>query len=821
MIDTKDFNFNNFETQFDFKGFLYKLFGYWKWFLLSLLLCFIVAYQINIRKEKIYQLESSITLKEKNNPFFTSNTSLVFNWGGTSDQVSNIVTEIKSRTHNELIVNKLQYYINYQKKDKYYKKDIYGSCPFKVEINKNAFQILDTEIKINIINSQEYELTINFDDSSENDINLYNYKIFKKKTITNPKNVFKKTLKFGENIKNNFIDFKIITINPEDFTFNDNQQYIVSFKDFDQTVALYQEIKGNVEKDAGGIIKISLIGKNKNRIVEYLNTTAEELIKKDLDRKNKFATNTIAFIDSSLVAMEKDLKISEIDLKNFNSKNNVITLSEGGSEISTQLLTYETEKDLISRKVAYYNNLQNYIIKNNDFSKLPAPSVAGIEDPNIVNNVTNLINMSKERSDNVYLVKNSKFYEDFDNQTNTIKKVLLENIKSAKQNLNQDLSFFNSKLNSVQSKMKALPIEQQELLKITNKADLKSNIITTFLAKKSEAQIVRAANLSDIQIIDSAKDIGIGQIGPNTSINFILALIIGLLIPFLLILLKFILDTNILNTEDITKLTKIPIIGLVGLKNTVSNLSVFEKPKSSLSESFRSIRSSLQFLYKKQMKDKSKTLMITSSVGGEGKTFCTLNLATIFALSEKKTIIVGLDLRKPKIFEDFNVDNNIGVTNYLINQSSLNEIIKTTKIPNLDIISSGPIPPNPSELIMSERMKELINELKLKYDYIILDTPPVGLVSDALELSDYADITLYIIRQNYSKKDMVKLLNNRKERGELKNLSIILNGYQNNAKYGYSYGYGYGYGNYGDGYIENENKNFIERLKSIIKKNKK
>lgn len=818
MIDTKQFNINNFESYFDFRGFLYKLFGYWKWFLISLLVCFFIAYQINIRKEKIYQLESSITLKEKNNPFFTSNTSLVFNWGGTSDQVSNLVSEIKSRTHNELIVDKLQYYINYEIQDKYNKKDIYGNCPLRVEINKNAFQILDTEIIIKIINSTSYELTINFDQIYQENISLLNYQNFKSKSISNPKSILKKNIKFGENFKNIFFDFKITLTNLEDFTINKDQEYIISFKDFNQIVALYQGIKGSIDKDAGSIIKISLTGKNKNRIVEYLNTTAEELIRKDLDRKNKFATNTISFIDSSLVAMESELKLSENDLKNFNAKNNVITLSDGGSEISSQLLSFETEKDIITRKIAYYNNLQNYITNNSDFSKLPAPSVAGIEDPNIVNNVTNLINMSKERSNNIYLVKNSKFYEDFDSKSNSIKKILLENIKSAKQNLNQDLNFFNSKLNSVQSKIKALPIEQQELMKITNKYELKSNIITTFLEKKSEAQIVRAANLTDIQVIDSAKDIGGGQIGPNTSINFFLALIIGLLFPFLLVLIKFLLDTNILNTEDIVKLTNVPIIGVIGLKNTITNLSVFEKSKSPLSESFRSIRSSLQFMYKKQMGVGCKTILITSSVGGEGKTFCSINLATIFALSEKKTIIIGLDLRKPKIFEDFNLDNNLGVTNYLINQNSLNDIIKITKIPNLDLISSGPIPPNPSELIICERMRELISELKSRYDYIILDTPPVGLVSDATELVEYADITLYVIRQNYSKKDMVKLLNNRLERGELKNLSIILNCYQNNAKYGYSYGYGYGYGNYGEGYIEKENLSFIEKIKSIIKK---
>jgi succinoglycan biosynthesis transport protein ExoP len=208
--------------------------------------------------------------------------------------------------------------------------------------------------------------------------------------------------------------------------------------------------------------------------------------------------------------------------------------------------------------------------------------------------------------------------------------------------------------------------------------------------------------------------------------------------------------------------------------------------------------------------------MLTSSVSGEGKTFCCINIATVFALSEKKTVIVGLDLRKPKIFEDFNLDNKTGIVDYLIGSKTLDQVTQPTIIPYLDVITSGPIPPNPSELIMGETMKEFMDELKKKYDYIILDTPPVGLVTDAVELSMYADVTLYVMRQNFTKKEMVTLLNNRVKREELVNVSIILNGFQNKAKYGYGHAYGYGYGAYANGYHEEE-----ESSNSLVKLFKK
>ncbi len=559
-------------------------------------------------------------------------------------------------------------------------------------------------------------------------------------------------------------------------------------------------------------------GTNKARMVEYLNATVRMLIKIQLDGKNQFANNTIRFIDSTLVAMESQLKQTGNELKTFRKDKNVYNIEAGGARISEKIMDFDVEKDEISRKIAYYNSLKTYLNNSVDYSRLPAPSVAGIEDPNVVTNVSRIIALSTQRSEMAYAVKSDKIFKDFDNQMRAVKDVLLENIATAKSSLLYDLSMINAKIGEAESTVKKLPEEQQELLKIKRKYDLNDNIYTEFLQKRNEAEIVKASNLSDIHFIDPAKDIGGGLIGPKTSVNYVLALFLGILVPLLFVFGIFFINNSIQNTDDISKLTQIPLIGVVGVNKDNVNLAVFDKPKSALSESFRAIRSSLQFLYKKQQVSGAKTLMITSSISGEGKTFCSINIATIFALSEKKTVIIGLDLRKPRLADEFNLTNQVGVVNYLIKQKSLSEITNSTQIPNLDVILSGPIPPNPSELIISEAMKELMEELKLKYDYIILDTPPVGLVSDALELVQYADVTLYIVRQNYTKKDMITLLNTRIKRGELNNTSIVLNGYENKAKYGSAYGYGYGV--YSNGYHEEEVKPGF--IKSVFNKfNKK
>ncbi|KIC03427.1 MULTISPECIES: exopolysaccharide transport family protein [unclassified Flavobacterium] len=797
MLDIKDFSIFDNQSSFDLKGFLLKIGGYWKWFLVSLIIAFAIAYQVNIRKEKIYGMETLISIKEENNPFFTSNTSLVFNWGGTSDQMSSTTTVLQSRSHNELVVDKLQYYIDYLEQGEYNLVDAYGAVPFYIAIDKSKGQLAGSLISVKFLSDNEYEIRIPFEGNS---VSLITYTNNSRSNTAVEIGEFVKKYKVGEQVSLPFLNWKLqINDNPG---FYKGKEYFIRFNDFDGTVARYRGVNVQSDERGGSILTLGMQGTNKARMVEYLNSTVKMLMKIQLDSKNQFATNTISFIDSTLVAMETQLKETGDELKSFRKGKNVYNIEEGGAKFSDKIMDFDIERDEITRKVAYYNSLKAYLKNSVDYSKLPAPSVAGIEDPNIVVNVSKLISLSTQRSEMAYAVKSDKIFKDFDNQMMAVKNVLLENIASAKASLQYDLAMVNSKIGQTESTIKKLPEEQQELLKIKRKYDLSDNIYSTFLQKRSEADIVKAANLSDIHFIDPAKDVGGGLIGPKTSVNYVLALFLGLLIPLVVILALFFINNSIQNIEDVSKQTQIPLIGVIGVSGESSSLAVFDRPKSALSESFRAIRSSLQFLYKKQQVDGAKTLMITSSVSGEGKTFCSINIATVFALSEKRTVIVGLDLRKPRLAEEFNLTNEVGVVNYLIKKKSLAEITNATKIPYLDVILSGPIPPNPSELILGETMKEFIDELKKKYDYIILDTPPVGLVSDSLELAQYSDVTLYIVRQNYTKKDMITLLNNRVKRGELTNASIVLNGFENKAKYGTTYGYG----NYSNGYHEESEK---------------
>ena len=805
MLDVKDFTFFDKQNSFDFKGFLIKTISYWKWFAVGLIIAFSIAHQVNVRKQKIYGVETTIAIQEEtNNAFFTSNTSLVFNWGGTSDKVQMIATTLKSRSHNELVVDKLQFYVDYLKQTKYFLKDVYGELPFKVVIDKNQNQLLEKFVRVKMISDDTYELTASF---PSNNVEVIRYADTKKSVITLQNKEYKGVFKVGQDVNLPFLHWKLIAL-PYDGEMTDDE-ILIRCNNFDSSVSGCMGVNVIIDEKAGSILKLAIQGNNKNRMVDLLNTTVEVLIKRQLDSKNKFAENTINFIDEQMIQMENELKNSGDDLKHFGKNNNIIDIEAGGQTYKQQLMLYDQEKDIVERKISYLNTLKNYLKNSVDFSKLPAPTVAGIEEPNINTNVAKLIALSIQRSELNYSIKGQVYFERIDNEINSVKKVLLENANSYKNALQYDLSLANQKISKIEGEISELPESKQEWLKLSRKYNLNDNIYNTFLQKRSEAAIVKAANLSDIVFIDPAKDVGGGLLGPKTSVNYVLAFFMGLIIPLILVFFIFFISNSVQNIEDISVQTQLPLIGIVGVKHSESNLSVFERPKSALSESFRAIRSSLQFLYKKQSVGGAKTLMLTSSVSGEGKTFCSLNIATVFALSEKKTIILGLDLRKPKIFDDFNIKNELGAVNYLIGEKKLEDVIQKTHVPYLDVITSGPIPPNPSELILGDSMKEMIEELKKSYDYIVLDTPPVGLVSDALELSQYCDVTLYVVRQNFTKKEMLTLLNNRTKRGELQNVSIIFNGYENKAKYGVGYGYGYGYGysygyGYGSGYHEEE-----------------
>ena len=808
-----DFEIKDQQHFFDFRGFLMKMLRYWPLFVISLCISFYIAYYINVRKETVYRLSNMISVKDDQNPFFTSNTSLTFNWGGTTDKVQTALIFLKSRSHNEKVVEELQFYISYLKQGEYNLVDVYDKTPFKVDVNNKEPQLINQKINIEFTDATHFEISLAL---TGGEGTLQNYINKEKIPVSLPQQKYKKRFELGDPIDLPYLNFRLTTTAVPAVS---GQQFQIMFRDFDSTVGQYRDLGVEQTPSGSSILTLTMSGTNKYRIVDYLNTSVNVLSKDQLERKNLFATKTIKFIDSSLADKTSELQTVQDELNQFRENNTSVGISGNEESLITKVGDLDAIQQQVEQQLQYYRNLEDYLRTRNDYSSnIPAPSLTGIGEGSISQQVSSIIALSEQRKRLAYSAKpENPVFDDLDRRINSIKTILLENISSSKQILNSQLNDVRKNIAGVESQMRKLPAEQQQLLGIQRKYNLSENTYSVFLAKRSEAGIIKSANVSDIQVIDPAKDIGGGAVGPDTKTNYVMAALAGGAIPMIVVFLLVFFDNKINNPEELKQLSEIPVLGAIGKSSSKSNLVLIDKPRSAVAEAFRAVRSSLQFIYRRLDIEGAKTVMVTSSVGGEGKTFCSMNLATVFALSERKTVLVGLDLRKPKIFADFNLKNNIGVVNYLIGDSDIDAIIQASHLPNLDIILAGPVPPNPSELLMGEQMDMLMADLKKRYDYIILDTPPVGLVADALELSAYVDATLYVIRQDYTKKGMLAHINEKYKRGEIKNMSFVLNYFRTKGRLSYGYGYGYGYGSYAKGYHENENTPKFSRIFTRIR----
>lgn len=802
----EELDFSNANSYFDFKSFVIKILSHWYWFLIFIGLGLGIAYYVSLRQLPVYKLSSLISIKDDQNPLFTnSNTSLTFNWGGQSNKMSSTVTTLKTRTHNERVVRQLQYYLKYLVEGEYQMEDAYGKTPFKITLKEDAFQLKNQLMKIKLIDDKSFEISFEIEEDVTS-LTFYNYKSEEQKSEKINFKTYADTFEIGKPIVSKYFTGQLDLLNNQS---KYNSIYYIKCLDFNSVVKQYENIDVSTEEKGGSVITLELIGENKAKMVDYLNSTSRILSKTQLNQKNLFATKTIQFIDSTLNEKARELEDFEKELNTYKLDNNILDLDSETAELKQKLIGYDLEEKNLKRQVEYLNTLQNYLLNRTSYEDPPAPSIAGITEQSIVAGVNKIVELSLERSKYQYAAKpNLPMFKDIDRQIDAAKKILQENIESSKRNLFKDIKDVKTEIREVESDVRELPANQQGLLKIERRFDISQQTYDLFLAKRNEAKLIKASNVSDIVIIDEAKDVGGGKIGPNNKLNYVMAIIFGLGLPLIYIFFIVLLDNKINTPEDIERLTQIPLIGVVG-KSKRGDKAILEQPSSLISESFRNIRTSLQFVFRNKNIEGSKTILVTSSVSGEGKTFTAINMASVLALSGKKTVLLGLDLRRPKIHKTFDVDKEKGISNFISGNLPYSELIQSSSYTNLDIITSGTIPPNPSELLIGEQMDNFMQKLKQDYDFIILDTPPIGLVSDALNIINYADATIYLIRQHYTKKGMLGLINTKIQKGEIHNVNLVFNYYRAKQRYGYNYGYGYGYGTYGKGYLKKEKSNSL------------
>jgi len=423
----------------------------------------------------------------------------------------------------------------------------------------------------------------------------------------------------------------------------------------------------------------------------------------------------------------------------------------------------------------------------------------GVSDPLLVGLVTRFAELQQKRKQIAFSVnENRSQLEMQDKELEDARAALRENVSSAINQLQLSIDNVNSNISKVEKELGRLPGTERRLIGIQRKFDLNNSVYTYLLERRAEAGIAKASQITDNRIIDEAMAQNSSRVQPKESKNYLMALLIGLLVPMMLIVIFDLMNNKIIGKHDVERITKAPIIGFISHSEYKVEDPVAERPGSTLAESFRAVRTSLAF-YTGQTK--CPVIVVSSPVSGEGKTFVSVNLATIISMMNKKVLIVGLDLRKPRVHAILKAGNGHGMSQYLSGSATFEEVITSTEIENLWFAPSGPVPPNPAELIGSPKMAEFLARARNEFDAIIIDTPPVGIVTDALLLSQLSNVTLFVLRQRYTTRGSVQLLDEIYRKGEMSNVALLVNDISASGYYGYGLRYGYSLG-YGSRYYD-------------------
>ncbi len=537
------------------------------------------------------------------------------------------------------------------------------------------------------------------------------------------------------------------------------------------------------------ILEISYTDNVPLRAKEYANALAQAYIEQNIERKTREATRKLDFIDKQLKSIMANLKSSAIKVEEFKKNAKTVDLSSKANIVITRIAEYEGQLSVISIDEEMLNSVYKQVKSGKNLESISILAV-GIAESSVSRIVKELQNaMMKKR---ILREDYTEMYPEVIKLTKMIKqlkKTIVLTVKNMRKSVQDKKMLIEKAIKEQQKLLNTLPADERIFGQLQRKFVVNEKIYSYLLEKRLETAVVKASTVSKNRILDSATTPYVA-IAPKRKVIVISGFIMGLILGLLLAFLRGFLDNRIKSEDDILLKISVPILGQIpNIKGDASNIKVFSSPKSAVAEAFRNIRTNLQFMTNKS---ETHTMAITSTVGEEGKTTICINLAAIMSMSGKKTVILNLDMRKPTLHQRFGLLNIYGMSNLLSGYVSLKEVIQNTQYENLDIISSGPIPPNPSELIQTEFMEKILNKLKELYDIIIIDTPPVGLVTDARTLMHYADTTLYIVRADYSKKDFLRNIKDLSLRDDVKGLSILLNDVNMNRG-GYGYGYGYGY----------------------------
>jgi len=550
------------------------------------------------------------------------------------------------------------------------------------------------------------------------------------------------------------------------------------------------------------ILEVSIIDPNVQNATQILNEVLNVYTETSVTEKRKSAQFSLDFIDQRLRLINGELDSVERNIQNFKSSNGIV-------DISSQAALYLSSVKETDEKIANLNlqfsilqDIEKYIDGKFNSSGI-VPSMVGIDGPLLNSLLLDLYRLESELSKRKKIsgVRDETFIG-IEEEISKTRKAIKENISNIRSNLSVTKRIVEVEMQKQSSLLSSLPQQERTLVDISRQQNIKNQIYTFLLQKREESAISYAATVSDVRIIEQAY--GGTQVGPKTQLIYVLGFSLGILIPFVFLYVWKFMSPKLQYRDEITYLTNVPIVGEIINDPEKRKIVVGLKDRGLISESMRTLRTKLGLKNKsisnQGSEEVAKVILVTSSIPGEGKTFVSVNLGVSYSLTGKRVVLIGADMRKPTLHKVFDINSRNGLSSFLSGTVTIEDIIYSTNYDNLNIIPSGVIPPNPTELFESDRMEELFEYLKINFDIVILDTPPLGLVSDSELLVRFSDLTLFVVRQNKTFKEaIIEVINKADNSGNFKNIRIIFNGIKPNGIGRYAY-YGYGYGGYGYGY---------------------
>ncbi|MCF8341787.1 MAG: polysaccharide biosynthesis tyrosine autokinase [Chitinophagaceae bacterium] len=625
-------------------------------------------------------------------------------------------------------------------------------------------------------------------------------------------NKFSKTVSFTVNWKSNFIiiygkkyydggkielqdNMFILHFNPDFSGVKDESKYYLNVASVASTALdLKKNLKIESTSKQSTVIQIVMESTNRKKGEDIINTLIYEYQKAALKDKNQVASNTLSFVEDRLRIMVQDLSDVETNIEKYKKKEGIINVSEQSTLFLETVKSNDQKLSEINLQLSVLGDVEKYV-GGKGSNPGTVPSLLGINDPTLVQLLTKLYEaemqyaklkrISGEKSD---MLEQARY------EINSLKPALLENIRNIRDNLNTTKNNLQSDLGKLDKMLQQVPAKEKALLQISREQAIKNSIYSFLLQKREETALSYSSAVSDSRIIEGGRSKPI-PVKPIPKLIIGIGFALGLFSSIFIVIIREQFNRKILFRKEIEQQTGVPIVGeLIFSEHGENPLVIGDGNRTVLAEQIRIVRTNLSYF---GIKDDKKVILVTSSIPGEGKSFVSLNLAVSYALMGKKVALLELDMRKPKIAKQLKMEVVKGIANHLVGMASMAEItMSVNEVKGLYLLPSGPIPPNPSELITTEAFKSMIVELKKTYDYVIFDTPPVSVVTDAQLIAEYADATLYVVMHDKTPKVFLGMIANIYQQKKLPNMSVLFNGIKPRGfgLYGYTYGNGYGYG---------------------------